>query len=241
MSAGPGILPVELRDLSLSIGGKTLIDGISATLAAGPLTLIMGPNGAGKSLLLRLCHGLIKPTSGSIVWHGAPSHWPVREQAMVFQKPVMLRRSVAANVAYPLKLRGMGRAEREPLVREALARTGLAELARTNAWVLSGGQQQRLAIARAWVLDPQILFMDEPTASLDPAGTRDVEALIRAVHEAGTKVVMTSHRTDQVRRLASEVLFLHKGRLIEAGPADAFLRRPQSAEARAYLAGELLV
>jgi tungstate transport system ATP-binding protein len=235
------ILPLELHDVSLEIGGTTLIDRVSAKFSSGPLTLVMGPNGAGKSLLLRLCHGLIQPTSGVIAWHGSPPHWPVHEQAMVFQKPVMLRRSAAANVAYPLKLRGMTRAERDRRVQDALERTGLTDVARTPAYVLSGGQQQRLAIARAWVLEPQILFLDEPTASLDPAGTRDVEALITAVHEGGTKVVLTSHRVDQVRRLATEVLFLHKGRLIEAGPADSFLDAPKSAEARAYLAGELLV
>lgn len=235
------ILPLELKDASLEVDGNTLLNGLSVTFAVGPLTVIMGPNGAGKSLMLRLCHGLIQPTSGTIIWHGAGRSWPAREQAMVFQKPVMLRRSVAANVAYPLKLRGVPAAQRRDLAMRALERTGMTDQARKPAWVLSGGEQQKLAIARAWVLEPQVLFLDEPTASLDPAGTREVEDLIRAVHDAGTKVIMTSHRTDQVRRLATEVLFLHKGRLIESGEATAFLDSPSSREARAYLAGELLV
>ncbi len=235
------ILPLALEGVTLKIDGRRLIDKITLTLDAGPLTVVMGPNGAGKSLLMRLCHGLIKPTKGSITWQGSPGVWPGERQTRVFQKPVVLRRSVLANVEYPLKLRGVDANERKVRAREALERTGLGDIAMSPARVLSGGEQQKLAIARAWAMEPEVLFLDEPTANLDPAGTRDVEDLVRAVHGAGTKIIMTSHRTDQVRRLASEVVFIHKGRLIEKGPADAFLDTPQSAEARAYLSGELLV
>jgi len=232
------ILPLELDSVTLRVDGRNLIDNVSVTFEHGPLTLVMGPNGAGKSLLLRLCHGLIDPTAGQIRWRGTN---PREGQTMVFQKPVVLRRSVQANVEYPLKLRGISADERREKAEEALRKTGLVDLARTSARVLSGGEKQKLAIARAWVLEPQVLFLDEPTANLDPTGTRDVEELIRAVHAAGTKIIMTSHRADQVRRLATEVVFLHRGRLIETGPADAFLDNARTAEARAYLAGELLV
>ena len=159
--------------------------------------------------------------------------------AMVFQRPVMLRRSVAGNVAFALKLRGKNREQRRHKVGEMLAVTGLAHLAHQPARVLSGGEQQRLALARAWALDPEVLFLDEPTASLDPASTRSVEELIDAIHHGGTKIVMTTHDLGQARRLADEILFLYHGRLIEVGPAEQFFAKPATQEAIAFLRGEL--
>ncbi len=238
--AGHGILPLELDAVRFEARGKTLIDDLSARFAAGPRSIILGPNGAGKSLLLRLCHGLLRPTRGTVAWAGARGQDARRRQAMVFQRPVLLRRSAAANVTYPLALRGVPRAERAARVREALGRAGLAELAGRPARVLSGGEQQRLAIARAWVTRPEVLFLDEPTASLDPAATRAVEDLILAIHGAGTKIVMTTHDLGQARRLADEVLFLHLGRLLERTPAAEFFARPRTGEAAAFIRGDLL-
>jgi tungstate transport system ATP-binding protein len=245
------ILPLELEGVVFEAGGRKLIHDLDARLEAGPRTIVLGPNGAGKSLLLRLCHGLLRPSRGRISWHGQAegSGQPAsgldrdtrRRQAMVFQRPVLLRRSALANVAYPLALRGLPRGEARARAAEALARAGLDGLANRPARVLSGGEQQRLALARAWVTEPEILFLDEPTASLDPAATRAVEDLVLQIHQTGTKIVMTTHDLGQARRLADEVLFLHHGRLIEQGPAEAFFAAPRRPEAAAFIRGELVI
>lgn len=233
------ILPLEVRDLRFDAGGKALIKDISFTLNGGDRTIILGHNGAGKSLLLRLCHGLLRPTGGAVRWLGAAGVDPARRQAMVFQRPVMLRRTAAENVDYALRLRGVPQGARREQVSEALRRTRLHRLADRPARVLSFGEQQRLALARAWALKPDVLFLDEPTASLDPAVTLSIEELIGAIHQAGTKIIMTTHDLSQARRLADEVLFLHRGRLVEHRPAAALLSDPQSEEARAFISGDL--
>ncbi len=239
MASTPTILPLMLDQVALVAGGVPIIDGISAEIAAGARSVILGANGAGKSVLLRLCHGLLRPTAGRIVWHGANGRDPARRQAMVFQRPVMLRRSALGNVVYALKLARMPRNELIARAREALARVGLSGLADRSARVLSGGEQQRLALARAWALEPEVLFLDEPTASLDPAATRAVETIIEAIHEAGTKIVMTTHNLGQARRLADEILFLHRGRLAERAAADRFFAGPATPEGAAFLREEM--
>ena len=232
------ILPGGLREVSFAIGEQRLIDSLDLAFESGPLTVILGPNGAGKSLTLRLAHGLIKPTSGRVVWSGGGD--PLTRQAMVFQRPVLMRRSAAANLEFAMKLRGLGREERRKRCEKVMLLTGLTELAERPARVLSAGEQQRLAVARAWAIRPQVLFLDEPTASLDPTATRAVETIVSAIHESGTKVIMTTHDLGQARRLAEEVVFLHRGRLIEQGPAEAFFTEPRTPLARAFLNGELI-
>jgi len=240
MHGPPSILPLRLEGVAFTVDGVRLIDGISTVLEAGPRTVILGPNGAGKSLLLRLCHGLLAPSEGRVTWSGPNlgAAWLRRRQAMVFQHPVLLRRSARANITYALALAGVPRRERARQAEQALAHLGLGALADRPARVLSGGERQRLALARAWALRPEVLFLDEPTASLDPAATRAVETALAAFDD--TKIVMTTHDLGQARRLAGEIMFLHRGRLLEQRPAAEFFARPQSAEARAYIAGELL-
>ncbi len=241
MSAPQSILPLEFRRVVYEVDGTRLLHDIDLTLRAGRRTVILGPNGAGKSLLLRLAHGLLHPTAGEIVWHGAGTRErPIRKQAMVFQRPVMLRRSALANLTHALKVRGIPKAERRERARAALAMAGLSNLAGRPARLMSGGEQQRLALARAWATEPEVLFLDEPTASLDPAATRAVETLIGGFHAAGTKVVMSTHDLGQARRIADDILFLNKGRVVEFGAADAFFDTPRTGEARAFIAGELL-
>ena len=237
---GQRILPLRLDDVCFEIDGRRRLDGISCEISQGPCSVILGPDGAGKSLTLRLAHGLLTPSSGSVVWLGAAAKDARRRQAMVFEKAVLLRRSAAANVEFPLKVRGVPRRERAERVAEVLEKTGLTAIAGRAARVLSAGEQQRLTLARAWVLNPEVLFLDEPTASLDPAASRSVERLIDAIAVAGTKIVMTTHDLGQARRLADEILFLHKGALLEQTPAGRFFEKPESVEARAFLAGELL-
>ena len=232
------ILPLRLDRVRFSAAGVELIHELTLELGAGPRTMVVGPNGAGKSLLLRLCHGLLRPSAGRVTWAGEAD--AARRQAMVFQRPVLLRRSVAANVRYALALRQVPRTARPARVADALDMAGLRPLAGRAARVLSGGEQQRLALARAWALRPEVLFLDEPTASLDPGATGAVEEVIRHFADAGAKIVMTSHDLGQVRRLADEVVFLHAGRVLEHGPVQTFFEAPRSREARAFIKGELL-
>lgn len=232
------MLPLELRDVCFAVNGRTIIDRVSTDIGAGPRTLILGPNGAGKSVLMRLCHGLLRPTAGTIAWRGGNGGSRGR-QAMVFQRPVMLRRSALANVVYGLKLAGVSRTERELRARDVLDVVGLAPVAEHPARTLSGGEQQRLALARAWALGPEVLFLDEPTANLDPGATRDVESIIVAIHATGTKIIMTTHNLGQARRLGDEILFLSGGRLLERAPVERFFREPASAEAATFIRGEL--
>ena len=233
-------LPLRLEGVCFEARGQRLIDHLTLTLESGTRTVVLGPNGAGKSLLLRLCHGLLRPSAGTIRWACDDPAKLRREQAFVFQRAVLLRRSAAANIAYALAVNGVPRAERRERVRAALAQVGLDRLADRPARVLSGGEQQRLALARAWALEPKVLFLDEPTANLDPAATRAIEAVVAAMHERGVKIVMTTHDLGQARRHADEIVFLHKGRLIEHAGAARFFMRPGTPEARAFVAGELL-
>ncbi len=238
MRAPGSLLPLELACVSFAAGAVPILDGITLTLAAGPRTVILGPNGAGKSVLLRLCHGLLAPSAGTIAWQGAKPNGAHRH-AMVFQRPVMLRRSTLANVAYGLKLAGIGAAERRRRALVKLEAVGLAHLAARPARRLSGGEQQRVALARAWALEPDVIFLDEPTANLDPAATRLVESIITAMHRGGSKIVMTTHDLGQARRLADEIVFLVRGRIIEQAPAARFFAAPQSPAAAAFIGGEL--
>ena len=224
---------LEARGVSVVLGGVRALDGLDLVLEPGLRTVVLGANGAGKSVLLRTLHGLIAPTAGTVSWSR-----PVR-QAMVFQRPVMLRRSALANLRYALAVNGVAEPERTARATTALARVGLERIADRPARVLSGGEQQRLALARAWALRPEILFLDEPTASLDPGATAEVERVIASIAAEGTRLVMTTHNLGQARRLADEIVFIHAGRAAERTAADRFFDQPASNEARLFLQGEL--
>ncbi|MCG6966333.1 MAG: ATP-binding cassette domain-containing protein [Chromatiaceae bacterium] len=229
----------ETRGLVYRPSDTALIDGIDLKIPGRGRTVVMGPNGAGKSLLLRLLHGLLIPTAGQVLWGGRPLDDGLRrQQAMVFQRPVLLRRSVAANIRFVLNLRG--RAE-SAQVSEILDEVGLGELAHRPARLLSGGEQQRLTLARALATNPQELFLDEPTASLDPASTAAIEAIVNRAHARGTKIIFVTHDLGQARRLADDVIFLNAGRLAEHSPAHSFFDNPASQAARDYLEGRLVI
>lgn len=230
------ILPLSADRLGFSVREITILSDISFTIEAGPPTLIIGPNGAGKSVLLRLLHGLLTPSAGQVRWASTAA----RRQAMVFQRPVLLRRTVLANALYPLRLAGVPGAERDARAHAALEMVGLSALAQRPARRLSGGEQQRLALARAAALSPEVLFLDEPCANLDPAATRAVEQIVTALAARGTKIVMTTHDLGQARRLAGEVVFLNRGRLVEKTPAGTFFSQPVTPDAAAFLRGELV-
>lgn len=233
------ILPLTGNAAGFRVGEKWLLKPANFTIAAPGLTAVLGPNGAGKSLFLRLCHGLISPSAGSVSWNapGGVSNGRKRH-AMVFQKPVMLRRSARANLIHALNAAG----ETQPHARadEALERFGLNHLAQQPARILSGGEQQRLALARAWSLRPEVLFLDEPTSQLDPGATSQIEEMIGAMKREGVTLVMATHDLAQARRLADRVLFLHKGAIIEDSSPTEFFKMPATTTAQAFVVGDLL-
>ena len=240
MRAPDSDLPIVLEDVRYGVRGLTILDGISLSFAPGAPTVLIGPNGSGKTTLIRVAMGLIEPTAGRVTWGGRAQTPPAR-RAIVFQRPAMLRRSAAANIEYALSSAGIARGEWRARVDELLGLVGLAGFAARPARRLSGGEQQRLALARALARDPQVLFLDEPTASLDPAATKAIEDVIRAVVARGIKVVLSTHDLGEARRLAGEIVLLHRGRVIESAPAPEFFAAPKTQEARRFVAGELLL
>ena len=219
---------IRIQDLSVIRGQRRLLNAVNLSLPASGIHIVMGPNGAGKSLLLRCLNGLETPTHGTI-------EASFQRQAMVFQTPVLLRRSVMQNLCFAApKLT-------HPEIMDALNQVRLADKATQGARQLSGGEQQRLALARALLCQPDLLLLDEPTASLDPASTQLIEQRLAAQREQGTCVVMVSHDIGQAKRLADQVIFMHQGKITEQQGASAFFTTPRSAAARAYLAGELVL
>ncbi|MDW4497944.1 ATP-binding cassette domain-containing protein [Sulfitobacter sp. D35] len=239
---GTGEVMLEARGLWYGAGGRRLIDRLDIEIRRGRRTMLMGANGAGKSLTLRLLHGLIRPSGGAVLWQGRPLDRRARHaQAMVFQRPVMLRRSIIGNLRFALAARGIRGAECTRRAEIALDRAQLRDLARAPARVLSGGEQQRLALARALACGPELLFLDEPTASLDPASTQAIETLIRQASAEGVTIVMVSHDIGQARRLGQDIVFLHAGRVAESGPAQQVLDHPRSEAARAWVEGRIYI
>jgi tungstate transport system ATP-binding protein len=239
-TASPSPMPLTVRNLSFQAGGTPILNNVDLDLESDALTVLMGPNGAGKSILLRLLHGLLAPSSGSIRWSGKPLDKALRrQQALVFQKPVLLRRSVEANLKFALRLRYFS--NRAAKLDRALEESGLDHLAKRQARVLSGGEQQRLALARALILEPKVLLLDEPTANLDPASTLIIEQAINRARQQGVKIILITHDQHQARRLGEEVVFLHAGQVTERTSAGTFFETPQSTAARAYLAGNIVI
>ena len=236
------VLPITARGVVVARAGRNVIDGIDLTLSGAGVTAILGPNGAGKSMLLRVLDGLVAPDRGAVEWSGRR---PDRARApcigFVFQKAVLLRRSVRANVEYALATIGMRGAARRARAGDVLEAASLHHLADRPARLLSGGEQQRLALARALSTEPQALFLDEPTSSLDPAATLAIEALIDSARHDGMTVALVTHDIAQARRLADDVAFVHHGRIAERSPAGDFFATPRSEPARAYLEGRIVV
>ena len=231
------IFPLRARGLTVRFGDETVLHDVAFELQEGSRVAILGPNGAGKTMLLRALHGLIVPAAGEITWAGSARR--PREQAMVFQRPVMLRRSALANIEYALGVNGVAAPKREMRAREALERVALGYAAARPARALSGGEQQRLALARAWALAPRVLFLDEPTSSLDPRAATEVERVIREIHASGTAIVVATHALGFARRMADEVVLMTDGEVAERTPADTFFTNPATPEGENFLRGEL--
>jgi tungstate transport system ATP-binding protein len=238
MVMGP-ILPVTMTGGVVRRRGKTLLGPVDLTLGAQGCTIIMGPNGAGKTTLLRALHGLERLSAGRIDW-AMPAVETRARQAFVFQAPVMLRRDVLDNIAYPLRLTGVARAQARAQALDWAQRVGLGVHAQTPAHLLSGGEKQKLALARALIRDPAIVFLDEPCANLDGQATREIEAILQHAKARGTRLVMATHHLGQARRLADDVIFLHHGQIIEQAPADVFFNAAQTPQARGFLNGDIV-
>lgn len=240
---GATILPMTGTGLRVVRDGRVLIDGLDIEISGrAHTTVFVGPNGAGKSLLLRLLAGLVAPDAGHVLWAGdAPSDRNRPQVGVVFQRPVLLRRSAIANVEYALKVAGVATRDRRERASAALADAGLAAVADSPARLLSGGEQQRLALARALALHPSVVFLDEPTANVDPASTAAIERRLCAARDRGTRIVLVTQDLGQARRLADDVLFMHMGRIVERAPAAAFFAAPQTREAAMFLNGEIVL
>lgn len=233
------ILPLTLKNASVRRGGNRLIGPIDLIIGPRGFTIVMGPNGSGKTTLLRLMHGLERPKGGSVTWSAADDLSRAR-QAYVFQSPIMMRRSVVDCIAYPMITHGMAKADARILAVEWATRLGLGAALNLRAHDLSGGEKQKLSLARALIRKPDILFLDEPCANLDGSAMREIEAILQNAHAQGTRIVMSTHHMGQARRLAQDILFMHKGLLHETGPADTFFEAPKTREANAFLKGDIV-
>lgn len=233
-------LPIEFSEVQIRARDTKILDRVTLRIASGTPTVLIGPNGSGKTTLLRAAMGLTQPSEGRITWGGQRGLPPLR-RAIVFQRPIMLRRGCAANVRYALAAAGVPRNKRNQRVSELLQLVGLEGFESRPARRLSGGEQQRLALARALAREPDVLFLDEPTASLDPSSTKTIEDIVRTVCLQGVKVVMATHDLGEARRLAGDIVLLHRGLVVESGPAERFFVDPATPEARKFLAGELLL
>lgn len=229
---------IALDAVEVRRGGQAILGPLTLTLAAQGLTVIMGPNGSGKTTFLRMLHGLERTSRGRVIWPGgAPDR---AGQAFVFQQPVLMRRTVRDCIAFPLRLQGVALRQARDRADAAGTDAGLADRLHLQAQALSGGERQKMALARALILAPKLLFLDEPCASLDGTSTRDIEATLMRVRDAGTRILMSTHDIGQARRLADDVIFLHRGRAVECAGHDRFFGAPETPEVQAWLRGDLL-
>ena len=234
-----GLFPLTVAGATSRRAGHQLVGPVDLTLGGEGVTVVIGPNGSGKTTLLRLLHGAARLSSGRLEW-ACSTEEARRRQAFVFQQPVMMRRSVLDNIAYPLTVRGMKRAAARAQARVWGERVGLGEMLDRAAPVLSGGERQKLAIARALIAEPELVFLDEPCAALDGRAMREIEEILGAARANGTRLILSTHDMGQARRLADEVVFLLKGRVHERAPADKFFNQPETPQARAFLRGDIV-
>ena len=233
------LLPLSVKDAVVRRRGKVLLGPVNLTLSGTGTTVVIGPNGAGKTTLLKALHGVARLNGGEVRW-ACPEEEARRHQAFVFQTPVVLRRTVRDNLIYPLKLIGIRRVEARRIAEDWAGKVGLAEALELQANDLSGGERQKLALARAMVRQPKVLFLDEPCSSLDGRAMREIEEIITTVARSGTRIVMSTHDMGQARRLADEMIFILHGKIHEFTPAEAFFAGPATPQAHAFLNGDIV-
>lgn len=239
-------LVYQIRRLMKEYNGRRVLDIDLLDVRRGEVLGLVGPSGSGKSTLLRLLNFLEPPSAGEIRFlsspFGAGNEIPLalrRNVTTVFQRPMLLDRSVWDNVTYGLKLRGLNHFEQA--VQCVLEEVGLAQLAHSRARTLSGGEAQRVALARAMVLEPAVLLLDEPTANLDPYNVGLIESIVRRLNqEHGTTLILVTHNIFQARRLADRVVFLLDGKIVETASTEEFFMHPADPRTRAFIAGDMV-
>ena len=234
-------LPLRLQNVSYQVASKTLIDNLSAEIQSSGVTIILGHNGAGKSLLLKLMHGVLQPSSGSLHWQNTQPDSQQYWRTLVLQNPSFFERSVRFHLEFVLKISQTEKSQQQARIEHALDICGLSELHKRKVSSLSGGEIQRLSLARAWVLQPEVLLLDEPTVALDPPAAYQFETLVKQFRDSGSKIIMTTHDIPQAQRLADEVIFIYQGKLEEQANARTFFQAPTSTIAQHYLKGQLVV
>ncbi|UWQ25322.1 ATP-binding cassette domain-containing protein [Leisingera aquaemixtae] len=233
------MFPLVAQGAQVRRRGKVLVGPVDLMLGGRGTSIVIGPNGAGKTTLLKMLHGIVRMNGGSLDW-ACPLEEAQKRQAFVFQTPVMMRRTVIDNIAYPLRLAGMSRRKARARAADWAGRVGLGEILLRQATMLSGGERQKLALARALVREPEVLFLDEPCAALDGRATREIEEILAHASDSGTRLIMSTHNMGQARRLADEVIFVLGGRIHEFSPAEAFFAGPQTPQGRAFLNGDIV-
>ena len=233
------LTPIRFKDLSVILGQKIILDKINCKIKSNSITAVLGPNGAGKSIFLQTINGLVSIQSGRLTFNSIQNNQEIREQqAMVFQTPVLLRRTVMANMQFVLNLRNR---ESNQLLKNILDKVGLEGYEKKSARLLSGGEKQRLSMARALVVNPHLLLLDEPTANLDPYSLNLIEDLVLEENSIGKTVIFTTHDMSQAKRLATDVIFLNKGKVLEQTVSKTFFKSPKTLEAQKYINGEILI
>ena len=233
------LTPIQFVDLSVVLGQKLILDKINCKIKSNSITAVLGPNGAGKSIFLQTINGLVSIQSGRLTFNSMQNNQEIREQqAMVFQTPVLLRRTVMANMQFVSNLRNK---KRKQLPKNLLDKVGLEGYEKKPARLLSGGEKQRLSMARALIVNPNLLLLDEPTANLDPYSLNLIEDLVLEENSIGKTVIFTTHDMSQAKRLATDVIFLNKGKVLEQTVSKTFFKKPKTFEAQKYINGEILI
>ncbi|MDB2696833.1 ATP-binding cassette domain-containing protein [Alphaproteobacteria bacterium] len=233
------LTPIQFKDLSVILGQKIILDKINCKIKSNSITAVLGPNGAGKSIFLQTINGLFSIQSGRLNFNLMEINQEIRkQQAMVFQNPVLLRRTVIANLQFISNLRNK---ESNRLLKKILSKVGLEGYEKKPARLLSGGEKQRLSMARALIINPNLLLLDEPTANLDPYSLKLIEDLVLEENSIGKTIIFTTHDMSQAKRLATDVIFLNKGKVLEQTISKTFFKSPKTLEAQKYINGEILI
>jgi len=233
------ICPIKIKNLSISINDRFILNNINCQINNKSITAILGPNGAGKSLLLQTINGLIPVSNGEITYNLRQLDDNIRkQQAMVFQNPTLLRRTVLGNMEF---VNNINKNTNMLDVNYILKKVGLEAYNDKPARLLSGGEKQRLSLARALLIQPKLLLLDEPTANLDPYSLKLIEDLILEENSNGTTIILITHDMSQAKRLASDIIFINKGRVLEQTNSHIFFKEPKTIESKKYLAGEILL
>lgn len=231
--------PLRMENVSYSINEATLIRNLDLEINSDGTSIILGHNGAGKSLLLKLFHGVIKPNHGKVTWNSQHPNIYQYWRTFLLQRPTFFNQSIEYNIEFVLRIAGIDKNQHKKRCEQALEVCGLTHLRQRNTRSLSGGELQKVSLARAWVLEPSVILLDEPTVALDPPSVISFESIIQQFVNSGSKIIMTTHDLSQAERLANEIIFIDKGTLIEQSDALNFFAGPSSNQAQKFVSGEL--